>query len=238
MAKTQFNVDIKTEAVNPLYAVAGVTELAVEFARGYATEAQKQAGAPQPTSRPASARSTASPRPSRARPSRWSTPASTSSARTPRTRRRKSRPASPSSRRRPRRFPAKVQAQLDETVADLTRAYGDLADRGEKLVAAIRKDGVKAVTAVRKAPAKSTVARRQAAKKGAAKKAPASNAAATKAPGNKSKPAAKKATAQGGAKGGATTAKKTAAKKTHRDAGLGGHQRLGLIEHSSPTGDE
>ena len=42
MAKTQFNVEqFKTEAVKPLYAVAGATELAVELARGYAAEAQK-----------------------------------------------------------------------------------------------------------------------------------------------------------------------------------------------------
>ncbi len=42
MAKTQFNVEqFKTEAVKPLYAVAGATEIAVELARGYATEAQK-----------------------------------------------------------------------------------------------------------------------------------------------------------------------------------------------------
>ena len=42
MAKTQFNVEqFKTEAVKPLFAVAGATELAVELARGYATEAQK-----------------------------------------------------------------------------------------------------------------------------------------------------------------------------------------------------
>ena len=42
MAKTQFNVEqFKTEAEKPLFAVAGATELAVELARGYATEAQK-----------------------------------------------------------------------------------------------------------------------------------------------------------------------------------------------------
>ena len=40
MAKTQFNAEqFKTEAVKPLYAVAGATELAVDYARGYATEA-------------------------------------------------------------------------------------------------------------------------------------------------------------------------------------------------------
>jgi len=44
MARTQFNVDqLKAEAVKPLYAVAGVTEVAYEFARGYTAEAQKTA---------------------------------------------------------------------------------------------------------------------------------------------------------------------------------------------------
>ena len=44
MAKTQFNVEqLKAEAVKPLYAVAGATEIAYELARGYTAEAQKQA---------------------------------------------------------------------------------------------------------------------------------------------------------------------------------------------------
>ena len=44
MAKTQFTVEqFKTEAVKPLYAVAGATEVAYELARGYAAEAQKTA---------------------------------------------------------------------------------------------------------------------------------------------------------------------------------------------------
>ena len=44
MAKTQFNVEqIKTEAVKPLYAVAGAYEVAYELWRGYAADAQKAA---------------------------------------------------------------------------------------------------------------------------------------------------------------------------------------------------
>ena len=73
MAKTQFNVDqLKAEAVKPLYAVAGATEIAYEFARGYAAEAQKTAA--ERFSRRAdraSARSSATRRPCRTRPSRW-----------------------------------------------------------------------------------------------------------------------------------------------------------------------
>ena len=38
MAKTKF--DIKTEATRPLYAGVGVTDLAVEFVRGYVTDVQ------------------------------------------------------------------------------------------------------------------------------------------------------------------------------------------------------
>ena len=41
MAKNpKFNVKLPSEAVRPLYAAAGVTDLAVEIARGYVTEAQ------------------------------------------------------------------------------------------------------------------------------------------------------------------------------------------------------
>ena len=167
---------IKAEAVKPLYAVAGATEIAYEFARGYTAEAQKQAQ----SSASADVQTRVSkierdPKALQGQAVSLVNARSTSSRRTPRTRRPSSRPASPSCRRRPRRFPAKVQAQIDEAVAELTKAYADLADRGEKLVAAIRKDGVKAATAggkavevLRDAPKKSSVARRQAAKKGAA----------------------------------------------------------------------
>ena len=215
MAKTQFNVEtIKTEAVKPLYAVAGATEIAYEFARGYAGEAQKQAverfsdvqTAVSKVERDPKALQNQAVSLVNARLDELQKDAKDAQA--------KFEARVTELQKDAKALPAKVQAQVEEAVTELTKAYGDLADRGEKLVAAIRKDGVKAVTAVRKAPARSTVARRQAAKKGAARNAPASNAAATKAAGNQSKPAAKKATAQGGAKGGATTAKKTAAKKT------------------------
>ena len=59
----------------------------------------------------------------------------------------------------------------------------DLATRGEKFVAAVRKDGVKAVAKVKakkvakKAPAKKAPATKTAAKKAPAKKAPAKKAA-------------------------------------------------------------
>ena len=90
-------------------------------------------------------------------------------------------------------LPAKVQKQLEDAVKELADTYADLAARGEKFVAAIRKDGVKAVTA--KPSKKASV------KKAAAKKAPAKKAAAKKAPAKK-----------------ATTAKKAPAKKVAKSA--------------------
>ena len=107
-------------------------------------------------------------------------------------------------------YPSTVRAQIETAVADGFKAYAELAERGEKLYEAFRKDGVKAVTAIRKVTEDSvetltdlqkdsTVARREravvaadkkkaAAKKPAAKKAPAKKAAVKK-------PAAKKAAA-------------------------------------------
>ena len=51
-----------------------------------------------------------------------------------------------------RALPKKVQNEIDDTVTELAKTYADLVDRGEKIVAAIRKDGVKAVTTVRTGP--------------------------------------------------------------------------------------
>jgi len=211
MAKTQFN--LKTEAVKPLYAVAGVTEVAYELARGYATEAQKQA-----TERFSEVQSRVS-KVERDPKALQNQAFGVLNARIEELQK-DARDAQAKFEKRveelqkdAKAYPARVQAQVEDALEDLTKTYVELAQRGEKLVAAVRKDGVKALTAVRTAPNKSSVARRQAAKKGAARKAPASKPAATKVAGNKSKPAAKKATAQGGAKGGAATARKTSTAK-------------------------
>jgi hypothetical protein len=195
MAKTQFNVDqLKAEAVKPLYAVAGATEIAYELARGYTAEAQKQA-----VERFADVQTRVSKIKIERDPKALQGQAvSLVNARIDELQKdAKDAQAKFESRvadlqKDAKAFPTKFQAQVDEAVAELTKTYDELVERGEKVVAAIRKDGVKAVTTVRKAPAKSTVARRQAAKKGAAKKAPASK-----------KPAAKK-----------TAAKKTAGAPT------------------------
>lgn len=82
---------------------------------------------------------------------------------------------------------AKVEARLAEALEDLTATYGDLADRGERFVSALRKEGVKAVAKAR--PTSAAAAKKAPATAPAAKKAPAKKAAATRA-------TAKKTTAQ------------------------------------------
>ena len=94
-------------------------------------------------------------------------------------------------------------------MTEFAATYADLVDRGEKLVAAIRKDGVKAVTALRKAPSRSSVVRREKAK--AAADNPSNSSRPVKKSATK-QPVAKKTPAKTAAKK-ATTAKKTAAKK-------------------------
>ena len=214
MAKTKFDIEtLRTEAVKPLYAVAGATEVAYELARGYAAEAQKQAGERFNDVQSRVAKVERDPKALQnqalgvlnARIEELQKDAKDAQA--------KFEKRVEELQKDAKAYPARVQAQVEDALEDLVKAYAELTQRGEKLVAAVRKDGVKALTAVRTAPNKSSVARRQAAKKGAARKAPASKTAATKAPGNKSKPAAKKATSQGGAKGGATTARKTSTAK-------------------------
>jgi chromosome segregation ATPase len=188
MAKTQFNVDqFKTEAVKPLFAVAGATELAVELARGYATEAQKATqdrfAEVQTRVSGVQARVAKVERPSadalqaqaRARVEELKKDAKDAQARF------EARIAE--LQKDAREFPARFETLLNEALEELNSTYAELQARGEKFVAAIRKDGVKAVTAVK--PAKRTTA-----PKAPAKKAPAKKTTAKKAPAKK---AAKKA---------------------------------------------
>jgi hypothetical protein len=66
----------------------------------------------------------------------------------------------------------KVQALVNENVATVTDTYGDLAKRGEQLVARIRKAEAAAQPkpAAKKAPAKKSTAKKSTAKKTTAKK--------------------------------------------------------------------
>jgi chromosome segregation ATPase len=188
MAKTQFNVEqLKTEAVKPLFAVAGATELAVELARGYATEAQKATQERftevQTKVSDVQARVAKAERPSaeslqaqaRTRVEELKSEAKEAQARF------EARVAD--LQKEAREFPARFETLLNEALEDLNSTYAELATRGEKFVAAIRKDGVKAVTSVKPATRKSAA-------KAPAKKAPAKKATAKKAPAKK---AAKKA---------------------------------------------
>jgi hypothetical protein len=200
MAKTQFTVEqFKTEAVKPLYAVAGATEVAYEFARGYAAEAQKQA-----TERIADVQKSVS-KIERDPKALQGQATSLVNARVEELQKdAKDAQAKFEARvaelqKDARAFPKKLQTEIDDAVTELAKTYADLVDRGEKLVTAVRKDGVKAVTAVRKAPNKSSVVRRERAKVAADK------------PSNSSRPVKKSATKKSTAK---KTPAKTAAKKT------------------------
>jgi hypothetical protein len=188
MTKTQFNVEqLKSEAVKPLFAVAGATELAVDFARGYASEAQKsaqgridaaQARVTKVDFRDTRALQAQAREALNARVEELTKDAKEAQAHF------EARIAE--LQKDAKDFPAKVQKQLEDAVKELADTYADLAARGEKFVAAIRKDGVKAVTAkpvkkaAKKAPAKKAAAKKAPAKKTTAKHAPAKKAAAKK----------------------------------------------------------
>ncbi len=147
MAKNQFNV------VQPLYAVAGATEVAYEFARGYTAEAQKQA-----TERFNDVQTRVSKLERDPKALQGQALSLVNSRLDELQKDAKDAQAKFEARvnelqKEARALPKKVQNEIDDTVTELAKTYADLVDRGEKIVAAIRKDGVKAVTAVRKAPA-------------------------------------------------------------------------------------
>jgi hypothetical protein len=178
MAKTQFNVEqIKTEAVKPLYAVAGATELAVELARGYATEAQKAT-----QERFTEVQTRVSGVQTRVQKVDFDTKAIQAQAKTrveqlqadAKDAQAKFEARLAELQKDARDFPAKFETRLTEALDELNSTYAELQVRGEKFVAAIRKDGVKAVTSVK--PAKKA-AKTATAKKAPAKKAPAKKAA-------------------------------------------------------------
>jgi transketolase len=153
MAKTQFNAEqIKTEAVKPLFAVAGATELAVATARGYATEAQKvtqarieklQADAKDAQARVSKVDFDAKKvqADAKARVEKLQADAKAAQA--------KFEARLVDLQKDAKDFPAKFEAKLNDAIEELNSTYADLAARGEKFVAAVRKDGVKAVAKVK-----------------------------------------------------------------------------------------
>lgn len=212
MAKTQ---------LKPLYAVAGATEVAYEFARGYTAEAlndvQTRVGKIEREPKALQNQALAA---VNARVTEIQKDARDAQAKF------ESRVAE--LQKDALALPKKVQNEIDDTVTELARTYADLVDRGEKIVTAIRKDGVKAVTAVRKAPNNSSVVRRERAKVAADQPKNSSRPvkkSATKKPVAKKTPAkntAKKATAtkKAATKGAQSTAKsaQTTAKKATKTA--------------------
>lgn len=148
---------IIAESVKPLYAVAGATEVAYEFARGYASEARETATErmgkiehePKALQNQAvsmvQARLEELTKDAKDAQSKFETRVA-------------------ELQKEARALPKRFQKEIDGTVTELAKTYADLVDRGEKIVAAIRKDGVKAVSTVRKSPSKSSVVRRERAK--------------------------------------------------------------------------
>ncbi|HNO39216.1 MAG TPA: hypothetical protein PKL71_02315 [Marmoricola sp.] len=199
MAKTTINAEtIKTESIKSLFAAAGAAELAVVHTVNLATEQQGKA-----TARLAEVQAQLEPKAlqetAKARVEELAKDAKGLQARFE--------GIVADLRKDAAAYPTTVRAQFETAVADGFKTYAELAERGEKLYEAFRKDGVKAVTAIRKVAEDSaetltelqkdsTVARREravvaadkkktAAKKPAAKKAPAKKAAAKKAPAKK-----------------------------------------------------
>jgi vacuolar-type H+-ATPase subunit I/STV1 len=203
MAKTTSTVDqLRATAAKPLYAVAGATELTYELATGYAAVAQKSAQKRVDRVQSRVNRVERDPKGLQdqavslvnARVEELTKDAKEAQARF------EARLAE--LQKDARAIPSRVQGEIDETVTELARTYADLVDRGEKLVAAIRKDGVKAVSTIRKAPTQSSVVRRERAK-AAADQPQASSTTPVKKSATK-KPTARKTPAR-------ATAKKTTA---------------------------
>ncbi|HNM96695.1 MAG TPA: hypothetical protein PKK40_01985 [Marmoricola sp.] len=185
MAKTATRVEtIKHEAVRTAYAAAGATDLAVEVARGYVSEAQKRVDAVRkqvtdPKGMQAKARTMVETRVQE-------------------------------TVKDVKALPSKVESIVTETVTDLNDTYADLAKRGEKLVKKIRTNPA---TVEAEKAAKTTVSKAKATTTSARKAADATTATAEKAV-KTSTASVKKTTAntRSNAKATVTSAKKTAAK--------------------------
>ena len=204
MAKAKF--DIKTEATRPLYAGAGVADLAVEYVRGYVAGVQTRFSGVQKTVndldlQPQALREQAL-TVVNARVEALSKDA-------------KARRAAIEARvaelqAEAKELPAKVQALLNENVATVTTVYGDFAKRGETLVGRIRnqESTKKAASSAKTTTAKAKTTKTQAAKttKSTAKK----TTSGAKSTAKKASSTAKKSSAPSSAKATATAAKTTA----------------------------
>ncbi|HET8602287.1 MAG TPA: hypothetical protein VFM09_00015 [Marmoricola sp.] len=209
MPTLQIN-DLRKQLNQPLYAVAGASEVALDYARAYVAETQDRLVKTQdriakadldPQALSSQARTVVN-----ARVDELTKDAKAAQARF------EARVAE--LQKDAAAFPGKVQVQFLAALTELVRTYAELADRGEKFVAAIRKDGVKAMTAVKDAPKHSTVAHREAQKTAAAKRDTA-DSTAKKAPATR-KSTARKSTARKSPASKTTASKSTASKSTAR----------------------
>jgi ElaB/YqjD/DUF883 family membrane-anchored ribosome-binding protein len=184
------NKQFKLDAPRPLYAVVGAGDLAVKYARSAATDVQTRFAKIdlEPNTLREQARTAVASRVEEAR--------SVVGARVD------------EFNKDARALPSKMEALLNEAVAEMTETYSDLASRGEKLLAQIR--GQQS-TQQAKAAAHTTIAKARTTKTQTGKSAK-STAETTKRAADVSKSSAKRtdSTARSGAKSTTTAAKRTA----------------------------
>ena len=142
--------------MKPLYAVAGATEVAYEFARGYSIEAQKTATQRLNDVQTRVSKIEREPKALQNQAVSLVNARITELQKDAKDAQNKFEARVAELQKEARALPKKVQKEIDDTVTELAKTYADLVDRGEKIVAAVRKDGVKAVSTVRKAPNKSS----------------------------------------------------------------------------------
>jgi heparin binding hemagglutinin HbhA len=192
---------LKIDATRPLFAVVGAGDLAVEFARTYATDVQTRFAKVEiePKALRDQARTVVI-----ARVDELAKDAKEAQAKL------EARVAGLQADAKT--LPGKVESFTNETVAELNETYGDLAARGRDLVNRIRKQQA---TQDAKAAGKSTVAKAKTTKTQATKSATASSTAAKKTAKTATATAKKTgATAKSSAKATGTSAAKTASAGT------------------------
>jgi hypothetical protein len=189
--------DLKKQLNQSLFAVAGASEAALDYARAYLIETQERLAKVE--FEPKAARSAAQ-RAVNARVDQISRDARKAQADFEKRVKDLQKDA--------KSFPGKAQVQFLAALTDLVNSYVELADRGEKFVAAIKKDGVKAVGAVKDAPKSSTVARRESQKVAAARKPAAAETKKATGKAVGATPGARKTTAR------KSTAKKSTTRKS------------------------
>jgi hypothetical protein len=199
--------DLKKQLNQSLFAVAGASEAALDYARAYLIETQERLAKVE--FEPKAARGAAQ-RAVNARVDQITRDAKKAQADFEKRVKDLQKDA--------RSFPGKAQVQFLAALTDLVNSYVELADRGEKFVAAIKKDGVKAVGAVKDAPKNSTVARRESQKVAAARRPAAAETKKATSKAVSSTPGARKTTARKSTAKKTTPRKSTAKKSTTRSA--------------------